>query len=178
MVSTLHKGFINTGSRKKTTRVIIFNCTKGRSGSTFLGSMLERAASQLKIHYPGETTATLFDHAIFCTNVTYADGHFKGGMDIHTSPPAFTDLAYKDLTTHAIPTSDLEQLKTQQELASAWSALIPSFPTSSVHVLPSIEHAIDVVRSLKSGPVDVLVTGSLHLVGGVIEVAGLTGVAL
>lgn len=58
---------------------------------------------------------------------------------------------------------------------------MPSFPTSNVHVLPSIEHAVRIVRGVdgqdKKG-VDVLVAGSLHLVGGVIEVADLASVAL
>ena len=47
----------------------------------------------------------------------------------------------------------------------------------------SIEQAIEVVRGIGSegegkGGVDVLVTGSLYLVGGVIGVAGLTDVAV
>lgn len=87
----------------------------------------------------------------------------------------------KDLTAHNVHEADLLTLKTQQQLASAWKALIPSFLPSSVHVLPSIEHAVNVVRNLETtsnNPVDVLVTGSLHLVGGMIEVAGLSDVAL
>lgn len=86
-----------------------------------------------------------------------------------------------DLTTHAIAESDLAQLKTQQDLASAWKALVPSFPASNVHVLPSIEHAVRIVRGVSGNDkkgVDVLVAGSLHLVGGVIEVADLASVAL
>ena len=86
-----------------------------------------------------------------------------------------------DLTTLAIPDADLAHLKTQHELASAWSSLVPTFPKESIHVLPSIEHAVNVVRRLNASgdkPVDVLVAGSLHLVGGVIEVAGLSDVAL
>jgi len=58
---------------------------------------------------------------------------------------------------------------------------MPEFPTNNIHVLPSIEHAVRVVRGigLEGGEgVDVFVTGSLHLVGGVIEVAGLSNVAL
>jgi folylpolyglutamate synthase len=74
----------------------------------------------------------------------------------------------------------LTQLKTQHELAAAWRSLVPTFPEENVHILPSIEHAVRVVRTeADSGKsVDVLVTGSLHLVGGLIEVAGLTNVAL
>ena len=58
---------------------------------------------------------------------------------------------------------------------------MPEFPKENVHVLPSIEHAVNVVRDLDASgdkAVDVLVAGSLHLVGGVIEVAGLSDVAL
>ena len=84
-----------------------------------------------------------------------------------------------DLTTLAIPESDLTHLKTQHELASAWSSLVPEFPEENIHVLPSIEHAVKIVREQEaSGKVDVLVTGSLHLVGGVIEVSQLAEVAL
>ena len=86
-----------------------------------------------------------------------------------------------DLTSKAIPESDLAELKTQNALAAAWSDLAPEFPKENIHVLPSIEHAVNVIRSLESSDdqaVDVLVAGSLHLVGGVIEVAGLSNVAL
>jgi folylpolyglutamate synthase len=86
-----------------------------------------------------------------------------------------------DLTSLAIPTDDLAQLRTQQELASAWSSLIPSFPSSKIHVLPSIEHAVKEIEKIETNSSErtkVLVTGSLHLVGGIIEVAGLSAVAL
>ena len=56
---------------------------------------------------------------------------------------------------------------------------MPSFPVDRVHVLPSIEHAVKIVREQEAlGNVDILVTGSLHLVGGVIEVSQLAEVAL
>jgi folylpolyglutamate synthase len=47
-------------------------------------------------------------------------------------------------------------------------------------VLPSIEDAINEVKKISEGnnPIKILVTGSLHLVGGVVEVAGLSEVAL
>lgn len=146
--------------------MLIFNCTSGRSGTSFLGSIYAKTAAQLKLHKRDDAPESFFDHVIFCTNVTFADGGFKG-----------------DLTTHAIPAADLAELKSQQQLASAWSSLIPTFPTSNIHILPSIEHAVNVIRSLESNSgepnsVHVLVAGSLHLVGGVIEVAGLAGVAL
>ncbi|TRM67656.1 Mur ligase [Schizophyllum amplum] len=144
----------------KPSRVLIFNCTSGRAGPSFLGAVLAKVAAQLQLHgRETESAATFFDQVIFCANVTYADGGFKG-----------------DLTTKAIPESDLAELKTQQQLASAWQELAPDFPSERIHVLPSIEHAVKIVRT--SGATQVLVTGSLHLVGGVIEVAGLSDVAL
>ncbi|EIM88551.1 FolC bifunctional protein [Stereum hirsutum FP-91666 SS1] len=152
------------GNSKQRPRVLIFNCTNGRSGSSFLGTVLAKMKTQLQLHGSKEEPETFFDHVVFCANVTYADGGFKG-----------------DLTTHAIAESDLAQLKTQQDLASAWKALVPSFAASNVHVLPSIEHAVRIVRGVSGNDkkgVDVLVAGSLHLVGGVIEVADLASVAL
>ncbi|KAJ7178996.1 Mur ligase [Mycena filopes] len=144
---------------KRAFRVLVFNCTSGRSGATFLESIHTHTANRLKLLNSDETASSFFDHVIFCTNVTYADGGFKG-----------------DLTTLAIPEADLTQLKTQHSLADAWSALIPTFPAKNIHVLPSIEHSVDLVRKLESnsGSAIVLVAGSLHLVGGLIEVAGLS----
>ncbi|KAJ7228517.1 Mur ligase [Mycena pura] len=144
---------------KQGPRILIFNCTSGRSGSTFLEAIHLHTAAQLKSFNSDESASSFFDHVIFCTNVTYADGGFKG-----------------DLTTLSIPEADLTQLKTQHQLSSAWSVLVPTFPTENIHVLPSIEHAVNLVRQLESGTkhASILVTGSLHLVGGVIEVAGLS----
>ncbi|KAH8999222.1 Mur ligase [Lactarius akahatsu] len=137
--------------------------TRGRSGQSFLGVVLEKIAAQLQLHGSSESPDTFFDKVVFCANVTYADGHFKG-----------------DLTSMSIPEDDLARLKTQQELAAAWTSLLPTFPNENVHVLPSIEHAVRAVRDETSNgrPVEVLTTGSLHLIGGLIEVAGLSEVAL
>jgi len=146
-------------------RVLIFNCTNGRSGHALLNTMLDKIDSQLRRFGREGDRHVFFDHVVFCTNVTYSDGGFKG-----------------DLTTHAIPTNDLAHLQTQHELADAWTSLLPIFPRARVHILPSIEHAIKLVHGLREDPagcpVDVLTSGSLHLVGGVIEVAGISEVAL
>ena len=85
-----------------------------------------------------------------------------------------------DLTTKAIPEDDLEHLKTQQQLRSAWLSLLPEYPPDQVLVLPSVEHAIKAIEDLQGDeqPVQVIVSGSLHLVGGVIEVAKIGDVAL
>ncbi|KAJ6539491.1 FolC bifunctional protein [Mycena capillaripes] len=155
--------FVNPGvglqKTARNTRILIFNCTNGRSGSAFLELIHSLIATRLKLFESDETASSFFDHVIFCTNVTYVDGGFKG-----------------DLTTLAIPEADLAQLKTQHQLAAAWRSLIPTFPAGNIHVLPSIEHSVNLVRQLESdtGNANVLVTGSLHLVGGAIEVAGLS----
>jgi folylpolyglutamate synthase len=79
-----------------------------------------------------------------------------------------------------MPDSERLKLEPQHQLAAAWFSVTPEFPSENVHVLPSIEHALRVIRGLEMGGADVqvLVSGSLHLVGGVIEVAGLGDVAL
>ena len=41
--------------------------------------MLTKAASELERHGRSEDVGALFDRVIFCANVTYADGGFKGG---------------------------------------------------------------------------------------------------
>ncbi|KZP00012.1 tetrahydrofolylpolyglutamate synthase [Calocera viscosa TUFC12733] len=149
--------------QSKPLRVLIFNCTNGRSGQTLLGALLSTAASQLKKLQRVEVEPTLrdgfFDHVIFCTNVTYADGAFKG-----------------DLTSKVLTDTDLSALKTQHELADAWKAIVPDFPAEDIHIVPSVQHAVELSQSLKSpeGEKDVVVAGSLHLVGGAIEVAGLS----
>jgi folylpolyglutamate synthase len=80
-----------------------------------------------------------------------------------------------DLTSAAMSTTDNFNLKTQREIEAAWNKLVPTY-SGTVHVLPSIEDAVEEAR--KTLNVSVLVTGSLHLVGGVIEVAGLADRAL
>jgi folylpolyglutamate synthase len=80
----------------------------------------------------------------------------------------------------AIDPKDLVALKVQHELADAWQKLAesPASPVGSdtqVHILPSIQHAVELVEKVNgdAGQTDVLVTGSLHLIGGIFEVAQL-----
>jgi folylpolyglutamate synthase len=70
-----------TNSRKPI-RVLIFNCTNGRSGLSFLETVLAKTEAQLQLHGSKEDPHTFFDKAVFCANVTYADGNFKGGRMI------------------------------------------------------------------------------------------------
>ena len=92
-----------------------------------------------------------------------------------------------DLTSRVIAEEVIDPIKVQRELADAWSSLLPDYPKENIHVHRSIEHAVKFVRTLEDQTehrgqgdhvIDVLVAGSLHLVGGIIEVAGLSSVAL
>ncbi|KAH8920519.1 FolC bifunctional protein [Atractiella rhizophila] len=141
-------------------RVLIFNCTSGRSGESLLDSFLTTAAG-VAFEDGKKTLDRFFDNVIFCTNVTYKDGGFKG-----------------DLQASNISPESLQQMTVQQELADIWRVLVQRddltpFRASetAVSVLPSIEDAIQLVQT--EGTVDVLVTGSLHLIGGLMDVAKL-----
>ena len=85
-----------------------------------------------------------------------------------------------DFITLNIPESSFANLTTQNELADMWLSLIPGFSTSHVHMLPSIQHAVKVAQSLQGQRklLNVLICGSLHLIGGVIEIADLVEIAL
>ncbi|GAA6016067.1 hypothetical protein JCM8202_005400 [Rhodotorula sphaerocarpa] len=148
-------------SRNASARALIFNCTSGRSGL----SLLRALTSALAAGDESRSIKQPFQHVVFCTNTTYASGSSKG-----------------DLTSNAVDAKDLETLATQRELAAAWDELAaslpssPDTPTAQVHVLGSIEEAIGVVQKAAAdhdGDVQALVTGSLHLVGGVMAVADL-----
>jgi folylpolyglutamate synthase len=65
-----------TPSRRKR-RVLIFNCTSGRSAYALLGALLD--AGKKATGKSSADVGSWFDRVIFCTNVTYVDGHFKGG---------------------------------------------------------------------------------------------------
>ena len=62
-------------------------------------------------------------------------------------------------------TDAVKALTVQKELAKAWEEVDPKATT---HVCRTIEEAVGIVRSLE-GETEVLITGSLHLVGGLLE---------
>ena len=75
------------------------------------------------------------------------------------------------MTSKAIDPDDLSALATQNALRDAWLRLNPNFDPKKVHAKGSIQEAVEIARRL--GERDVLVAGSLHLVGGVMSVAEL-----
>jgi folylpolyglutamate synthase len=160
--------------------VLIFNCTHGRSAQTLLEALQTRAPALPESSAGNGLTdrGTWFDEVIFCSNTTYSSGVSKGGQS--ASRPSFASLneadsqvALADLTSVAEGPDD--KLVTQHSLKDAFLSLNPSFPPAKIHVLPSIEAATQALRSGRDegAPLHVLVTGSLHLVGGVMDVVGL-----
>ena len=167
-------------------RILVFNCTSGRNAEAFLTSILEEISAHLRTINSGLQLSTFFDQVIFCSNVTYQDGGFKGGM-LNDFTVIYFFYYIPDLSSRVIIESkdDADPLKVQHELGRVWSSLISTFPTEAIFILPSIQHAHQTIlrKSEERLPgqqvdVDVLITGSLHLVGGFIEVAGLSEVAL
>ncbi len=91
------------------------------------------------------------------------------------SPHALTisHLRPTDLVSAAVDPTSLE---IQQEIAEGWGELIQQRQPelkAEVHILGSVQEAVETVRELKSASeeVEVLVTGSLLLIGGLMEVA-------
>jgi len=59
-------------------------------------------------------------------------------------------------------TEDINSLRVQRELEATWESLSKETETFTV---PTIEDAVELIRSWE-GDKEVLVTGSLHLIGG------------
>ncbi|KAI4637793.1 hypothetical protein J4E83_000611 [Alternaria metachromatica] len=99
-----------------------------------------------------------FTHVIFTTNQTFSEGYKPDLVSINTNQ------------------QDVDTLAVQKALANTWSDIDS---TAEVHVLRTIEEAVVTARKVAQdyakeagadAEVMVLVTGSLHLVGGALEV--------
>ncbi|ORY80984.1 Mur ligase [Protomyces lactucae-debilis] len=90
-----------------------------------------------------------FASVVFCTNKTFAQAGYAD-----------------ELTSLNNATDSVEALEVQHNLAKTWERLTGQ----KAEVLPSIEEALAHVK--KQGSKRVLVTGSLHLVGGALAVLG------
>ncbi|CAE6395611.1 unnamed protein product [Rhizoctonia solani] len=137
-------------------RVLIFNCSGGRAGRLFLDTLLQKAASRaVLLDYNTPHPGLLFERVIFCTNVT--------------------TVADLDRNIKKSERDDALALTTQREFSDAWLELVPEYPKDNVHVLETIQDAVNLVHTSHSvgDATDVLVIGSLHLVGGLIGVAKL-----
>ncbi|KAL7271008.1 hypothetical protein RUND412_006265 [Rhizina undulata] len=127
---------------KEKTRILIFN-QQTRDAPALIRELVKALESSLG-------KGDLFEHAIFCTNVTWKEQGWK-----------------PDLVAAKTDTNDLTELTVQKGLAQAWRDIQPN---SKTQVMSTIEEAVSYVRSLQGREIQALVTGSLHLVGGFLEV--------
>jgi folylpolyglutamate synthase len=145
-------------------RLLIFN-QQTRAGLPLLRSLHNVLSKQLDSDHP-------FSHVIFCSNVTFASGYRP------------------DLVSMNVEAKDVNELKVQKELAKGWQGIDGA--KSQVHIVNTIEEAVRLARELAGawiskegdvkkpgieGQIKVLVTGSLHLVGGALEVLDTSGEA-
>ncbi|SCU95944.1 LAMI_0F04522g1_1 [Lachancea mirantina] len=86
---------------------------------------------------------------IFSTNVTWKSGDYSA-----------------DLVSMNTSKDQVDKLEVQTALRDVWQGLEPN---SDINVTSSIEAAREIIKNEKE-PVDVFVTGSLHLVGGLLVV--------
>ncbi|KAH0341936.1 putative tetrahydrofolylpolyglutamate synthase, partial [Aureobasidium melanogenum] len=138
-------GSLISSSTTSSTRILIFN-QQTRDASSLALKLHETLASALADQKP-------FSHAFFCTNTTYAESGFR-----------------PDLTSMNTNASDVEALSVQNALAETWRGVDE---TCDVRVLRTVEDAVKAARQVAGEHKDevmVLATGSLHLVGGVVEV--------
>lgn len=136
-------------SSKQTPRILLFNQQK-RDADALATSLHKVLSTALDSGSP-------FTHVVFCTNVPFVDAGYRPDLvSINTNAAA------------------VEKLSVQNTLAETWKRLDSK---TEVVVKPTIEEAVhwcrDVARTTQQDLGEeamVLVTGSLHLVGGVIEV--------
>jgi len=165
--------------KKQQKRVLLFN-QQTRDASA-LATALHQALKEALIPVVGlssssevgdaSSEAPLFNHAIFSTNITYAS---DPAAPPSSSSKSSTGGRYKpDLISINTSSADVSALVVQRALAKVWAELDVG---AEVTVMGTIEEAIRDVRRLAAEAADdgvntvVLVTGSLHLVGGVLEV--------
>ncbi|KAL2076193.1 hypothetical protein VTL71DRAFT_1136 [Oculimacula yallundae] len=133
-------------------RVLIFNQQGHRESVELLEGLYNAIKFQNTIK---------FDHVIFCPTVPSAQAAKKDHVNLSTEVSAIAGLTM------------------QKTFAEKWQILDPSSHTT-IHVLPSVEDAFDVVRELskqgqdskEKGKVHTLITGSVHLIGralGILE---------
>jgi len=169
-------------TRKNTTckRILLFN--QQTRDAPALARALHLALSQALP--PKDEETPLFTHALFSTNITFAAAP-EASDSANTStptgslPPAGGGRYKPDLISMNTSASDVLALTVQRNLAATWQELDAG---AKVSVFGTVEEAVrEVERVAKVAEehhqrdVVVFVTGSLHLVGGVLEVLETVG---
>jgi folylpolyglutamate synthase len=139
------------GSAKAVPRIMIFN-QQTRDASALAKALY----TALQTGITADSTSP-FTHVIFTTNQTFSEGYKPDLVSINTNH------------------QDVDTLAVQKALAKTWSDIDS---TAEVKVLKTIEEAVTTARGIAGdwarqvgadAEVMVLITGSLHLVGGALE---------
>ena len=139
-------------SRSKVPRILIFN-QQTRDANALAKALYTALQSGIT-----SGSQSPFTHVIFTTNQTFSEGYKPDLVSMNTNQ------------------QDVDTLAVQKALANTWSDIDS---TAEVHVLRTIEEAVGTARKVAQdyakqagadAEVMVLVTGSLHLVGGALEV--------
>ncbi|EEB08091.1 folylpolyglutamate synthase [Schizosaccharomyces japonicus yFS275] len=134
-----------------TARVLVFNQQNRDDPVALLKAFLTG--------YESRSTAPPFTHIIFTTNVTWKEQGYTPEL----------------LSMNAV-TSTEQPLSVQKKLAAWWTENRPTAPSigngAAVKVAASIQEALEQIRQIhiQNSTVSVCVTGSLHLVGGLLVV--------
>ncbi|KAK2753073.1 Folylpolyglutamate synthetase [Onygenales sp. PD_40] len=163
--------FVRVSRIKICPRILIFNQQGTRDAVSLVKSMHHTLYSNFGV---------LFQHALFCTNTTYRGNKDKAGINTNCSlhDPTYFDAALTNLPPplkdHVDINADpkaLQNLSLQRQLANTWQGLDNNTQTRA---LASVEEAVDYVRDISNevGETQILVTGSLRLIGGVLSVLG------
>ncbi|KAI4217455.1 MAG: hypothetical protein LQ351_000050 [Letrouitia transgressa] len=132
-------------SKHQVPRILLFN-QQTRDAPALARALHKSLADALQDERP-------FTHAVFCTNVTFKDEGYR-----------------PDLVSLNTSQEKVEALEVQKGLQSAWRELDEQ---AEVKVEGTIEGAVEWVKEVArgtEGEVMALVTGSVHLVGGFLEV--------
>ena len=136
---------------QKTTRILLFN-QQTRDAPALAKALHDTLSKSLQDEKP-------FSHVVFCTNLTSAKAGYR-----------------PDLASSNINLKEVQEMKVQKGLMDTWLDIDPE---STVEVKGSIEEAVHWIRGIakemredgeREERVMVLVTGSLHLVGGFLDV--------
>ncbi|KAI9727872.1 MAG: Folylpolyglutamate synthetase [Cirrosporium novae-zelandiae] len=146
---------------QKQPRILLFNQQTRERDPSALARELYRVLASSTSKDPKTNNLHPFTHAIFTTNITYA----PNSSSSHYAP---------DLVSLNTSAADVKALRVQKELANTWKEI--NGEGTDVRVCGSIEEAVKEARNIakkekvKNGDTWVLATGSLHLVGGLMEV--------
>ena len=136
-------------------RILLFN-QQTRDGTSLLKQLHDIVVSSTRDDPP-------FTHAIFCSNVTYNSSGYR-----------------PDLISINVDSNIVQRLQVQHELAKGWKDLVKNSNQCQISVVPTIEEAVKQCRKIglawRNNNLDVkdvpsiLAIGSIHLVGGLLDV--------